>query len=875
MGTPLTRSKFTAAGIALVWLALLAACLPVAARLGEVAVTDPIRFFPPDAPGRASARAFDRLFPGSVAASQVAIVLEADGDAAGAPMAEPARSHVARLAERLRAQLPEDGGDVVLAPTDDPAVADRLVSPDGRAALVLVQLRAGFASEEASAAVAEVERVVADAFPAAGLRASLTGHATLGRDYLRAIEDGARRSALATVALVAVTLLLVYRAPLAALASLATLGIALGVASGAVALAAQLGLPVAFQSRGFLVATVYGVGTDYCLLLFARAREEDGIGRALRATAPVLVTSALAVALACALMGLARFGLFAWSGPSLAIGVGVTLAAVLTLAPALMVVAGGALFWPRARASRPLGDRLWQGIARLVLARPATVFAGALVLVVPLALAGRRAEPSFELELDFPQASVSEAGWAALVRHFDPARVAPLTLAVELAAGADGASDPGWRSTGGLDGLYQLTGWLAAQPGVARVWSATQPTGEPRLLARGTLRSQLGALASGLGEARAGAERLAGGLGDARRGVADGRAQIARQQSAIEAEQKGSLLGAFAPGRFESARRDLGDFDVRLGRLEEGLGAAAGGAHQLADGVARAERRLDDLVAAPGAARLLDRLALTPEDVAGIPDLARAFAYFLSADARAARFELQLAEAPNSAGAVETLERLGRELAVVLPALGFPGARVHATGQTPITADLGVLTRTDMGRLSVWVVGGVFALLVALLRGVAAPVAITAFILLSYFAALGALAVGVSAGAWPGLDWKAPFFVFVLLVAIGADYGVFLLGRAREEAARLPYREALARALTATGPVITSCGLVLAGTFATLFLSRIAFLEQVAIGITVGVLVDTLIVRPFLLPAAALLLARGGGAGASAARSPRAASPGA
>ena len=96
----------------------------------------------------------------------------------------------------------------------------------------------------------------------------------------------------------------------------------------------------------------------------------------------------------------------------------------------------------------------------------------------------------------------------------------------------------------------------------------------------------------------------------------------------------------------------------------------------------------------------------------------------------------------------------------------------------------------------------------------------------------------------------------MLLVAIGADYGVFVLGRAREEAPSLPYSDAIARALEATGPVVTSCGVVLAGTFATLLLSRIAFLEQVGIGVTIGVLIDTLIVRPFLLPAAALLLAR-------------------
>ena len=105
----------------------------------------------------------------------------------------------------------------------------------------------------------------------------------------------------------------------------------------------------------------------------------------------------------------------------------------------------------------------------------------------------------------------------------------------------------------------------------------------------------------------------------------------------------------------------------------------------------------------------------------------------------------------------------------------------------------------------------------------AAPLCVTGFILASYFAALGALDLLVRVGAWPGVDWKAPFFLFVLLVSIGADYGVFVLGRAREEARALPYDAAIARALEATGPVVTSCGVVLAGTFATLLVTRIAF----------------------------------------------------
>ena len=840
----------------------------LAPRLPKVAVTDPVRFFPADAPNRRAAAALGALFPGAEAASQIVVVCES---ADGSPI-DGALAKIAELAERLRA-LPADlGVRAVLAPSDGPVPAQRLISPDGLAALIVLRLSVGFASEEASRAVARVEdALAAERARSPTLRLSLTGDATLGRDYLLAIEEGARRSALATVALVAATLLLVYRAPVAAGVSLATLGAAIAVSIGAVVLAAQR-LPVAFQSRGFLVALVWGVGTDYCLLLFARVREElrragrregadavrASVTRALRHTAPVLVTSALAVVLACALMGLARFGLYAFTGPVLALGVAVTLAAVLTLAPALMTLVAGGLFWPPSRVAAardgeagapPARGQLWPAIARLVVRRPVPVLLAGLAAVAPLALWGLRVVPSFELELDIPQGSPSEEGFSRLLRHFDPAQVSPLIVAVVLPAGGSSL-----QATDALDGIYQLTELLAAEPGVARVWSATRPTGEPGLLARATLRSQLAELESGLGQAERGAGTLAGGLAGAGHEVAQGRAELAERKAALDEEQKHSLLGAFAPDRFAEARRELEALADRLTRLEKGLGEATRGARALEDGMGRGRARLRALDHAPGSARLLDRLALTPEDVAGSAELQRALGYYLSADGRAARFELQLATPPNAPASVDTAARIQRALAVLLPALGFGDAEAFLGGPTAITRDLAAMSRADMDRFDHWIVAGVFVLLAVLLRGVATPAAITAFILLSYFAALGALRLLVEAGVWPGLDWKAPFFLFVLLAAIGADYGVFVLGRAREEARVATFRAALVRALEATGPVVTSCGVVLAGTFATLLLSRIAFLEQVGLGLTVGVLIDTGLVRPFLLPAAALLL---------------------
>ena len=856
-----------------IWLAALAGGLALAPRLASVALTDPLEFFPRDSRTRAADAALAERFPAARAPSQIVVVLETQG---ADPILPAADERIRTLAARLRDELPADALNAVLSPTDDPVLAQRLVAADGRAALIVLRLSLGFASERASEVVAQAEQIAASELrDTRGLVASFSGEATLGRDYLAAIEEGGRRSGLATIALVAVTLLAVYRAPLAALVSLATLGVALGVAVGAVTLAAQLGLPVAYQSRGFLVALLFGIGTDYCLLLFARVRESsseaaegDPIGAALRHTTPVIAISAAAVAVACALMALARFGLFRYSGPALAISTVVALAAILTLTPELMRLARAGLFWPGAAVAAEPTRRLWAAIARRVVRNPLAVLLAFGLPLVPLALVGLRLSPSFELELDIPAGSASERGWQALTRHFDPAAVSPLVVAIALpdaapasfAQRAEGERRPvgSLRAIDGLDALYQLSRTLAAEPGVGAVWSATQPTGDPALLARATLASQLDLLREGLGRATAGARSLASGLGSAEGQVGAGRSDLAAKRDELAEERRTSLLAALAPGRFDAAARDLESTGEKLGALESGIGRAARGASQLADGVAVGADRLAALHREPGAERLLDHLALTAPDVASAPDLARALDHYVTRDGRAALFELRLAAAPNSSAAVALSERLRERIPIWLAGFGVRDASVWLAGATAITAELTALTRADLDRLGIWILLGVFALLVTLLRGVVAPLCVTAFILASYFAALGGLELLVRLGVWPGVDWKAPFFLFVLLVAIGADYGVFVLGRAREEARALPYPDAIARALEATGPVVTSCGVVLAGTFATLLLSRIAFLEQVGIGVTIGVLIDTLIVRPFLLPAAALLLARGG-----------------
>ncbi|HRC06769.1 MAG TPA: MMPL family transporter, partial [Miltoncostaeales bacterium] len=147
----------------------------------------------------------------------------------------------------------------------------------------------------------------------------------------------------------------------------------------------------------------------------------------------------------------------------------------------------------------------------------------------------------------------------------------------------------------------------------------------------------------------------------------------------------------------------------------------------------------------------------------------------------------------------------------------------------------------------------IFVILMLLLRSIVAPVLLIATVILSYFAALGvAILVFEHIAGFPGVDPSFPLFGFIFLVALGVDYNIFLMARVREESERHGTREGTLRGLAATGSVITSAGIVLAGTFAVLGVLPLVALAEIGFIVAFGVLLDTLIVRSILVPAGVL-----------------------
>jgi RND superfamily putative drug exporter len=174
-------------------------------------------------------------------------------------------------------------------------------------------------------------------------------------------------------------------------------------------------------------------------------------------------------------------------------------------------------------------------------------------------------------------------------------------------------------------------------------------------------------------------------------------------------------------------------------------------------------------------------------------------------------------------------------------------------GGTAVEHDIREANKHDVKLIVPIVLLVVFLILVALLRALTAPLMLIGTVVLSFFAALGVgFLVSDHLFDFPGVDPSLPLYVFVFLVALGIDYNIFLMARVREETEVHGTREGMLRGLAVTGGVITSAGIVLAGTFSVLAVLPLVFLAEMGFTVAFGVLLDTFLVRSILVPALTL-----------------------
>lgn len=801
----LVMRRGTSLLVVVAWIGLAAFLLRFAPKWDDVSKDDDVRFFPAGSVSVRGQELMERGFPASTPSSAVVVVERPDG-----PLTAEDRAYVARISDALKAliQEPPVPAGVVdhhIRQVDDfrtPGVGERLIGGDGaagrgQAILTLVAVDSFFQSKQTRLSVDRIEEAIGplEASMPAGLRLAMTGSAVVGHDTNEASNASIGATTYATVGLVVVILLLVYRSPVLALIPLVTIALSVIIAlRGLPTLSWVPGLDfqVINVTKVFVIVVLFGAGTDYCLFLIARYREElarglppkEALPLAIRQVGGALVASAGTVIVGLGMLWFSSFSKIQYSGPAIAVSLAVALLAALTLAPVLLRWLGRAAFWPlkmphHHEGADPEEESLaevpmhgaWGRVAALVVRRPGSILALSLAALLPFAYMGTRARPDYGQLSDLPASAPSKVGAAIIRKYFRIGELGPTTVLVH-------APKLDFRSAEGRAVVEELAGSILARPDVAEVRALTRPLGVPV-------------------DPATSAAAAPSGFGD--------------------------LIGRLRQGGLTALR----DEALRFGA--EGFYVSTG--------------------------------ATAPADLD-----------------RITRLTVVLKVDPFSDRAVGALLAIGRDLDERLA--GDPrlaGGSAGFTGATAEILDLKAVITVDERRMYVLVSLGVYVILVLLLRRPGISLYLIATVILGYLATLGATELlyrGLHQGPdpWIGLDWKVSFFLFVILVAVGEDYNILLMSRILEEEDAHGATEGTRRAVAHTGGIISSCGLIMAGTFAAMLTGQLLALRQLGFALCVGVLLDTFIVRPILVPAFIVLLDRMRRTGRSPSR-PEAAEP--
>ena len=239
----------------------------------------------------------------------------------------------------------------------------------------------------------------------------------------------------------------------------------------------------------------------------------------------------------------------------------------------------------------------------------------------------------------------------------------------------------------------------------------------------------------------------------------------------------------------------------------------------------------------------------------------RATANFVSPDGRTVQYETGLkAGDPSTTQAMNAVPAVRSETASVAKSIGAPDSAV--AGEAPALYDISNISNSDLQKVVPIAILAIGVLLALVMRSLVAPLYLIASVGISFLAALGlATVLFIDIGNSGGLTFFLPFLMFIFLLALGEDYNILVMTRIREEARTLRLRDAVSRALAATGTTVTSAGLVLAGTFLVLVLvagrgSGGAQFRDIGVGLALGILMDTFLVRTLLVPSTVVLLGR-------------------
>jgi len=872
---------------------------------------------PTYAPSQAALLHIGDKFKESNSTSLTMIVLEADH-----PLGEPEHEYYDDLVVRLN----DDKAHVQYAMDlwGSPVTAAGAQSLDGKSTYLLLRLAGNVGQIKANESVESVRDIIAKDPPPQGLKVFVSGSAPMASDTLSIANDSLNNITIVTIVLILVMLLLVYRSLTNVAVPMYSVLFEILIAKGLISTLGHYGfIPMSSFAVNIVVSLTLGAGTDYGIFLMGRYHEARRLGEsreeayytAYRAVSPIIIGSGLTIAGSCFCLTFARLDYFHTMGPAVAISMLFTIAAALTLAPALLTLGSlFGLFDPKTAHRGQLYRRIGASVVRW----PVPILVSSMAVVVIGAIFVPTYSVSYDDRAYQPSSGAANQGFAAADRHFSPSKLLTEMLMVE--------SDHDMRNSADFISLDRVAKELVRLPGVAMVQSVTRPLGRPLDHANvpylftvqgGAAGQQLpfnehandntdqqadvqAQTVATLGKTIDLTQQLADDL-HATTLTAENLASVTDEVN----EDISNLDDTFRPLKayfyFEPhcydipvcfAMRSLFDSLDGIDALDEQI-------HNTVTDLQAVDALMPQMVAQLkvtrdetqalqtiivnnyGPAHLqstqTDQTYFDQVNVGNDFDRSRSDDYFympregfdnddvktdlrlnMSPDGKAARFVVTHEGDALAPEGIDHVNQFPDAIKAALKETSLAGAKIYIGGSASQNKDIKQYAESDLTIVAIAAFVLIFLIMLVLTRSLMAALVIPSTVAFSF-----AGAFGLSILLWQHLiglhlHWLVLPITFVILVAVGSDYNLLLIARVKEEIGvgvqTTGLHTGLIRALGSTGGVVTSAGLVFAFTMLAMLASDLKTIAQVGSTVCIGLLLDTLIVRTFFVPALIRLL---------------------
>lgn len=475
-----------------------------------------------------------------------------------------------RAIQLLEEKKEELGITKILTHFNESLLQDQLVSEDGKAILASISLK--WEKREQG----EVKEALYRTLDDIEVDHYFTSEWLINEDLVNSSQEGLKKTEGITVVFILVVLLLVFKSFIAPLIPLITVGFTYLTSQSIVSfLVDQLNFPISTYTQIFLVAILFGIGTDYCILLLSRFKEElsqretvaAAIVETYRNAGRTVLFSGIAVMIGFAAIGFSQFILYQ-SAAAVAVGVAILLLALFTLVPFFMAALGGRLFWPSKNSAEHSDSKLWMLAGKFSLGRPFVSLLVVAIICVPFLLS-YDGELSFDSMEEISGNVGSIQAFDVIAASFSPGEAMPTTIVLK--------NDEAMNSVEYITLADHITKELEKIEMVKKVRSVTMPTGAP--IEDFLVAKQAEALEEGLDAGKEGILKISTGLQEASKELANSEPELTEAANGINDLVSGT-------GQLQHG---LTEIEINLAKIEKGIRQGSAGSTEIIQGLEQAK----------------------------------------------------------------------------------------------------------------------------------------------------------------------------------------------------------------------------------------------------------------------------------------------